>query len=165
MTSGYEVKPFFRLMSGKIERATKDSGAFDLFYAGDEPILIGDKAVLLKTGVRSEFSPGHLAIMKERSGLGLKGLEIKAGVIDADYRGEWGVVMRYPVRFSHEIDPATNKLVIQIDPEWKPFVVNPGDKIAQFVLIETAKLDMINGGGHFNFLDDVRGERGFGSSG
>lgn len=159
-------KPFFRLVSGRIERATKDSAAFDLFYSGTERIYVDDRPVLIKTGVRSEFSPGYVAIMKERSGLGLKGLEVKAGVIDADYRGEWGVVVRFPVRFTvkenrHKVSPE----FITPDPSWKPFELNPGDKVAQFLLIETAKLELINAGGTIVQLDDIRGERGFGSSG
>jgi dUTPase len=158
-------QPFFRLMSGRIERATKDSAAFDLFSAEPEPICVGDVPILIKTGVRSEFSPGYVAIMKERSGLGLKGLELKAGVIDADYRGEWGVVCRFPLRFHHLIDPSTNEFKVFPDPNWRPFVVEPGAKLAQFLLVETAKLEMVNGGGTFNFFEDVRGERGFGSSG
>lgn len=159
------MNPYFRLMSGKIERATKDSAAFDLFYNGSEPLLVGDKPVLIPTGVSSEFSPGFVAIMKERSGLGLKGLELKAGVIDADYRGMWGVVARFPVVYDVIWNEDGSFHHAKIAASWRPFIVKPGDKVAQFLLIETAKLEMINGGGHFNFLDDQRGERGFGSSG
>ncbi len=151
-------------MSGKIERATAHSAAFDLFSAATEPIFVGDAPVLIPTGVSSEFSPGWVAIMKERSGLGLKGLELKAGVIDADYRGFWGVVARYPVRWIHTMNPATNRFDVTPDPEWQPFAIHPGDKLAQFLLIEVAKLEMVNGGGEMNFGCDVRGERGFGSS-
>lgn len=159
------MNPFFRLLSGKIERATKDSAAFDLFYAGDAPILVGDAPILLKTNVRSEFSPGFVAIMKERSGLGLKGLELKAGVIDADYRGEWGVVARFPVRFKSIYSKQGEWLDAVVDRDWRPVEVKPGAKIAQFLLIETAKLELVNAGGDFKLLDVERAERGFGSSG
>ena len=158
------MQPFFRLISGRIERATQDSAAFDLFSSAEETIFVGDAPVLIPTNVRSEFSPGFVAIMKERSGLGLKGLELKAGVIDADYRGVWGVVARYPLRRLHKLNPATNKFEHWEDPDWQPFAIHPGDKIAQFLLIETAKLEMINGGGEMNFGCAVRGEKGFGSS-
>lgn len=159
-------KPYFKLLTGRIERATKDAAAFDLFYVG-ETILIGDKPVLLPTGVSSEFTPGYVAIMKERSGLGLKGVELKAGVIDADYRGMWGVVARYPVRFNFNRSPL-DKNCFEYDPTWKPFEVKNGDKIAQFLLIETAnaKLDfMANGGATITMADLIRGEKGFGSTG
>lgn len=156
----------FTLVSGKLERATKDSAAFDLFYSGDTPIYVGDAPVLIPTGVSTIFSPGLVAIMKERSGLGLKGLEVKAGVIDADYRGMWGVVARYPVRFVRK-ESATSSVWDQVeaDPTWKPFVVNPGDKIAQFLIVETAQAGLTFLGLPVKLLDDVRGERGFGSSG
>lgn len=156
------MQPFFKLLTGRIERATRHSAAFDLFYAGDKPIYVGDAPILIPTGVSSEFSPGFVAIMKERSGLGLKGLELKAGVIDADYRGMWGVVARFPVRFNPSIRAYGNDDIAIVDPDWKPFEVKPGDKIAQFLLIETAKLEMIGDG--IVCLDDVRGDRGFGSS-
>jgi dUTPase len=158
------MDPFFRLISGRIERATQDSAAFDLFYDGP-PTLVGDKAILLATGVSSIFSPGFVAIMKERSGLGLKGLEVKAGVIDADYRGMWGVVARFPVRFDVIWNDDGTFKGAMVDPTWRPFVVNPGDKIAQFLLVETAKLEILTEPGTILKIgQEVRGTRGFGSS-
>lgn len=161
--------PFFKLLTGRIERSTLDAAAFDLFYAGDQPILVEDKPILLPTGVSSEFSPGFVAIMKERSGLGLKGLELKAGVIDADYRGMWGVVARFPVRFvvNPNKDHSHPDFIIP-DPTWAPFRVNPGDKIAQFILIETANAKLnffVEGGATMKMGEVVRGEKGFGSTG
>src|SRR4051812_33587591 len=86
----------FRLITGKIEKATRHSAAFDLFYSGDQPLILTDTPVAIPTNVRTIFSPGLAAIIKEKSGLALQGIELKGGVIDADYRDEWKVIARCP---------------------------------------------------------------------
>jgi dUTPase len=151
---------FFRLLTGKIEKATKGSAAFDLFYNGTVPLIIGDKPVKIPTGVTTEFSPNLVAIIKEKSGLADRGVELKAGVIDSDYRKEWMVVARFPVqcdRFGrNQNDHFNGETCIH---------VKPGDKIAQVILVEIPEV-------HFSFhpdaqlimKDDVR-EGGFGSTG
>ncbi len=142
----------FRLLSGKIERATIDSAAFDLFYAGDVDIFIGDKPVAVPTGVRSAFSPGLMAKIWEKSGLSLKGIEVKGGVIDADYRDEWKVVLRYA--FFQEYDAQ----------KYSPFCIKPGMKIAQFTLIELPRVTFEAGEGVISTVETVR-IGGFGSTG
>lgn len=152
---------FFRLLTGRIEKATSQSAAFDLFYAGDKPIFLGDAPQIIPTGVRTAFDPRLVAIIKERSGLGSKGLEVKAGVIDADYRGEWGVVMRYPI----VAEVMSNFHVEALQSYPGPFQINPGDKIAQFLLVEIPKVDLeAEPDAIITLKDAVRGEGGFGSS-
>lgn len=136
----------FELTTGKVMRATKDSAALDVFYSGDKPLWITDRVTAISTGVTSKFTPGLVAILKEKSGLALKGIEIKAGVIDADYRDEWLVLARNPIQTESivldpsglpAIDPVTKDVIYSIQPcpNWKPFRLNPGDKIAQFLLV------------------------------
>jgi dUTPase len=152
----------FELTSGKIQKSTKDSAAFDLFYAGTKPLFIGDRPVAISTGVKTKFTPGLVAIIKEKSGLALKGIELKAGVIDADYRDEWLVVARNPIQCLLSEEPTVHS--ITPDPEWKPFRLNPGEKIAQFFLIELPKVHYYAlDGADLVFLDAVRAG-GFGST-
>lgn len=135
----------FELTGGHIEKSTKDSAAFDVFYAGNSPMWIGDFPVIVPTGVFSKFSKNLVCRIEEKSGLALKGLEVKGGVIDADYRKEWGVIVRNPVFIqSFMVDPlggpkidANGEVMISYAPvpNWKPFKLEPGEKVAQFLVL------------------------------
>jgi dUTPase len=158
----FKMKHRFGLVTGRIEKATRHSAAFDVFYAGTEPLLIGDKPIIIPTGVRTEFSHDLVAVIKEKSGLAVKGVELKAGVIDADYRDEWGVVARYPI--------PENELLSwffwnEKTPQPKHFRVNPGDKVAQFLLLELPKVDLVWGPNATVIYKDEERVGGFGSTG
>lgn len=151
MIRGITKMPYFKLIEGKIEKATRGSAAFDLFATED--ILIGDSPVPVPTGVRTEFSSGLVAIIKEKSGLSVKGVEVKAGVIDSDYRDEWKVVLRWPADGTKDL--ATS--------ERTPFFeVKKGMKIAQVLLVEVPVVNLIGEG--IVVKDDTR-KGGFGSTG
>ena len=69
----------------------------------------------MKTGLSMALPPGCYGRIAPRSGLALKKfIDIGAGVIDSDYRGELGVIL---FNFGDE-----------------DFVVNMGDRIAQLIL-------------------------------
>lgn len=101
--------------NGKITKSTLDSVGYDLYYNGAEPVTIprGEYRVL-GTGVTTEMH-GVFALMLDRSGLAVNGVSRRAGVIDADYRGEWKVILH--------------------NEGYMPFTVNPGDRIAQAVFL------------------------------
>ncbi len=153
----------FELTKGKIERGTKESGAFDLFYTG-ERILVGDKPTPLPTGVFTRFTKDLRCIIKERSGLGIKGLEVKAGVIDADFQKEWKVIVRFPVCFIYEWNEAGTAQVARVDPNWAPFEVKPGDKIAQFLICKIPEVTLIAMPTAEIVLSDAIRVGGFGST-
>lgn len=72
---------------------TRDSGAFDLYMpeAGRIPEM-NITPVRVPLGFASEVPKGYVALILPRSGAGSKhGVELQntAGVIDADYRGQW----------------------------------------------------------------------------
>lgn len=100
---------------------------------------------LVPTGLRIALPAGYEAQVRPRSGLALKhGITLlnTPGTIDADYRGEIGVIM---ANLSAE-----------------PFTIADGDRIAQLVVVrhETAEWEAVE------TLDDTeRGEGGFGHSG
>ena len=100
---------------------------------------------LVPTGLRIALPAGYEAQVRPRSGLALKhGITLlnTPGTIDADYRGEIGVIM---ANLSAE-----------------PFTIADGDRIAQLVVArhETAEWEAVE------TLDDTeRGEGGFGHSG
>ena len=88
---------------------------------------------------------GTEAQVRPRSGLAAKyGISVlnAPGTIDADYRGEVKVIL---VNLSNE-----------------PFVVNPGERVAQLVLAKYEKIEW----DEVEILDETaRGEGGFGSTG
>tara|TARA_B100000482_G_C12603935_1_gene296370 strand:+ start:632 stop:1051 length:420 start_codon:yes stop_codon:yes gene_type:complete len=73
------------------ERADAHAAGYDLF-ACEDVIIKPWSRVLINTGVRLEIPEGYYGRIASRSGLGVKGFDIGAGVIDSNYRGEIKVV-------------------------------------------------------------------------
>ena len=126
--------------------ATPLSAGVDLRANLDAPITLPPMGrCLVPTGLRIALPAGYEAQVRPRSGLALKhGITLlnTPGTIDADYRGELGVIM---ANLSAE-----------------PFTIADGDRIAQLVVArhETAEWEPVE------TLDDTeRGEGGFGHSG
>jgi dUTP pyrophosphatase len=101
--------------------------------------------VLVKTGLFLEIPQGFEAQVRPRSGLAFKnGITVlnSPGTVDADYRGEIGVIL---VNLSSVI-----------------FEINDGDRIAQLVFAEVKQAHWIE---TVELTDSDRGEGGFGSTG
>lgn len=98
--------------------ATPESAGMDLRANLDEPILLRPlQRKLVPTGLYIELPKGYEAQVRPRSGLALKqGITVlnAPGTIDADYRGEVGVLL--------------------INLSDADFVVNDGERIAQMVV-------------------------------
>jgi dUTP pyrophosphatase len=125
---------------------TELSAGMDLYANIDEPITLKPlERTLVKTGLFISLPKGYEAQMRPRSGLAFKnGITVlnTPGTIDADYRGEIGVIL---VNLSSQ-----------------DFTINDGDRIAQMVIAkhETAIWEEVE-----NLDETDRGEGGFGSSG
>lgn len=125
---------------------TELSAGMDLYANIDEPIILKSlERTLVKTGLFISLPKGYEAQIRPRSGLAFKnGISIlnTPGTIDADYRGEIGVIL---VNLSSQ-----------------DFTINDGDRIAQMVIAkhETAIWQEVE-----NLDETERGEGGFGSSG
>ena len=101
--------------------------------------------VLVKTGLFMAIPAGYEAQVRPRSGLAFKkGITVlnSPGTIDADYRGEVGVIL---VNLSDE-----------------DFVVEDGERIAQLVVAKCEQAEFIETS---ELSDTERGEGGFGSTG
>lgn len=110
---------------------------------------------LVSTGVAVQIPKGHVGLIKEKSGLASRGIEIKAGVIDEGYTGELSVIMIYPEGFIK--DESQNRIVRN-----GKIIFEAGDKIAQLVVLPVSSAKVIE----VSELDDSdRGSDGFGSSG
>ncbi len=110
-----------------------------------EIVLIPGERLLIPTGLFISLPVGYEAQIRPRSGLALKnGISLvnTPGTIDADYRGEIGIIL---INFSHV-----------------PFVIHDGDRICQMVInkFETIEWEVCNQ------LDETsRGGGGFGHTG
>ena len=126
--------------------ATKLSAGMDLRANIDEPIKLKPlERRLIPTGLHIALPEGYEAQVRPRSGLALKkGITVlnTPGTVDADYRGEVGVVL---INLSQE-----------------DFVVEDGERIAQMVIAchEQADFELVE------VLDETeRGEGGYGHTG
>ena len=125
---------------------TELSAGMDLYANTDEPITLKSlERTLVKTGLFISLPKGYEAQIRPRSGLAFKnGITVlnTPGTIDADYRGEIGVIL---VNLSSQ-----------------DFTINDGDRIAQMVIAkhEIAIWEKVE-----NLDETNRGEGGFGSSG
>ena len=126
--------------------ATPQSAGMDLRANLDEPITLAPLArTLVPTGLFMALPAGYEAQVRPRSGLAIKkGITVlnTPGTIDADYRGEVGVVL---VNLSQE-----------------DFVVNDGERIAQMVIARHEQAELVV----VSELDATeRGEGGYGHTG
>jgi len=125
---------------------TTFSAGLDLRACIEAPYTLQPlERTLIKTGLFLEIPEGFEAQVRPRSGLALKkGVTVlnAPGTIDADYRGEVGVIL--------------------INLSKQPFVIEGGDRIAQLVFAKVAQAE-------WSLSDDLsnteRGEGGFGSTG
>jgi dUTP pyrophosphatase len=126
--------------------ATEHAAGMDLLAAVSAPVTLPPGArALIPTGIAIALPPGFEAQVRARSGLALRhGICVANGVgtIDADYRGEVGVIL--------------------LNLGDAPFVVERGERIAQMVIArhETAVWDEVA-----TLPESGRGAGGFGSTG
>jgi len=75
-------------------RGTPESAGLDLYAYERIATISPGKRLLIKTGVSVAIPDGHVGLIWPRSGIAVKhGLDVLAGVIDADYRGEIRVAL------------------------------------------------------------------------
>jgi dUTP pyrophosphatase len=129
-----------------IKRATPESAGFDIRAAIPDRVCIGiNKWLSIPTGICMALPPGYVAFCCPRSGLAKnKGITVlnSPGVVDSDYRGELLTIL---------VNNTTSK-----------YWVEPGDRVAQLVIIRLVDLAFKY---VENLPDSIRGESGFGSSG
>lgn len=128
------------------EYATALSAGMDIRANIDEPVALQPlERRLIPTGLFISLPEGYECQIRPRSGLALRhGISLvnTPGTIDADYRGEIGVIL---VNLSSE-----------------PFVINDGERIAQMVVSRYSRVEWQS----VDSLDVTdRGEGGFGHTG
>ena len=125
---------------------TADSAGMDLRAHLNEPLTLAPgQSALVPTGLRLEIPPGYEGQVRPRSGLALKrSITVlnSPGTIDADYRGDVGVIL---INLS-----ATAQ------------TLEPGDRIAQIVFAAVARARLVEAD---ELADSQRDSGGFGSTG
>ncbi|RMD91363.1 MAG: dUTP diphosphatase [Calditrichaeota bacterium] len=136
---GHEDLPLPQYMSAH-------AAGMDLIAAVKEEVALqpGER-VLIPTGIAIALPPGYEAQIRPRSGLALKkGITLlnAPGTIDADYRGEIGVIL--------------------INLGQEPVTIHRGDRIAQMIIAKyaKAKIELVE-----QLPESYRGKGGFGSTG
>lgn len=125
---------------------TIQSAGMDLRANNENPIILAPmKRVLIPTGLYIQLPVGYEAQVRPRSGLALKkGITVlnAPGTVDADYRGEIGVIL--------------------FNASDEPCVINRGERIAQMVIAkhERAEFELVE-----SLDDSERGQGGFGHTG
>jgi dUTP pyrophosphatase len=128
------------------EYATPMSAGFDLRANLEGPVTLkaGDR-MLVGTGLYIALAPGYEAQVRPRSGLAIKkGITVlnAPGTVDADYRGEVGVILYNASK--------------------EDFVIEPGERIAQMVIAKYKQIVWEE----VEELDETeRGTGGYGHSG
>lgn len=123
-------------------KGSVNAAGYDLCADEDVAVPAGSKA-LVSTGLSMAIPHGYYGRVAPRSGLAVKNfIDVGAGVIDSDYRGELKVLL---FNFGKE-----------------DFPVKKGDRIAQLVIELVAPTEVVE----TEDLDSTeRGEGGFGSTG
>lgn len=125
---------------------TPSAAGMDIHAAITEPMVLSPlQRALVPTGLRIQLPQGYECQIRPRSGLALRsGISLvnTPGTVDADYRGEIGVIV--------------------INLSDTPFTINPGERIAQMVItryshVEWEPVDRID--------ETVRGDGAFGHTG
>ena len=128
------------------EYATPESAGMDVRAFLNEPIVLKPlERALIPTGLYLQLPAGHECQIRPRSGLALKhGITLvnTPGTVDADYRGEIGVIL---INLSNE-----------------SFTVNDGERICQMVITNYTHVEWEA----VERLDETeRGDGGFGHTG
>lgn len=122
------------------------SAGMDLRANLSEPITLKSlERTIVKTGLFIELPIGYEAQVRPRSGLAAKkGITVlnSPGTVDADYRGEIGVIL---VNLSNE-----------------DFIIESGERIAQLIIAKHERAEWI---AVQELSETSRGEGGFGSTG
>ena len=151
------------------KKATKGAAAFDLYVPEDTVLVCGRQVIDLKFAM--EIPQGYAATIQPRSGFSAKGIEaeeffdpfgggaaeislvridgdVKRGLVDADYRGNVGAILKINTLGGYNEDYY--------------HVLKKGTRIAQMQIVEVPQVELI---GVEELSETDRGEGGIGHTG
>lgn len=111
-------------------------------YAAEDALVVPDHVTKVPTGIAVAFDETHYGRIAPRSGLAAKhGVDVLAGVIDCDYRGE---------------------IIVLLTSHAQSHVITKGDRIAQLIMERATIMPAYEVA---ILPPTARGENGFGSTG
>lgn len=123
-------------------KGTSSSAGYDL-YSSENSEIDPLKRALIKTNISIAIPDGYYGRIAPRSGLAYKnGIDVMAGVIDSDYRGDVGVIL-----YNTGADV---------------FQIKKGDRIAQLIIEKCHTVDWLE---TEDLSETERGEGGYGHTG
>jgi dUTP pyrophosphatase len=122
-------------------RESEHAAGVDLHSIVNLTIGAGERC-LIKTGLAAAAPPDTYIRIAPRSGLAKRGIDVGAGVVDADYRGEIQALL--------------------INNSAQPFTIQIGDRIAQLILERIVRAEPTS---EASLTNTIRGDQGFGSTG
>jgi len=126
-------------------RGSSGAAGFDLSASEDVTVPARGR-VAVPTGIAVQAPPDTYARVAPRSGLAVRGIDVGAGVVDADYTGEVKVVL--------------------INATDAPFAVRAGDRVAQLIFERIVVPELVDVASVAEFSHgSERGAAGFGSTG
>lgn len=143
-------------------KRNEDMG-YDIYACFDEDYIVisPHETMLIPTGIASVCDKEYGFILKERGSTGSKGIAVRCGVLDSNFRGEWFVALTN----------TTNKPLFLINPNYKDkdfisdkhFVYDCTKAIAQAILVPvpTTTIEEIT----YEELKEIESERGNGMLG
>ena len=145
------VKIKFKKLSENAIIPTKGragDACFDL-YAAEDVVVVEWQTSLVKTNIAMEIPEGYFGKIYTRSGMALRGWETTGGILDSNYRGDVGVLIRHI--YTGWYVESRNEHHIQ-----------KGDRIAQLAIhkVEDVEFEEVE-----ELSNTIRGEQGYGSSG
>jgi len=128
----------------KIPTSNHDTDTGYDVYSVEQKVIPAKGSAVVDVGLKFAYIPkGYWVKVEGRSGLSFKhSILPHPGIIDSEYRGLAGILL---YNYSN-----------------RDYTVSKGDKIAQFVVYQLHKLEMME---TEEVEDTARGEKGFGSSG
>jgi dUTP pyrophosphatase len=125
-------------------RATEFASGYDTHACLDDgPVVVGQRPVVIPTGLAMEVPPGLDAQFRPRSGLARQGILATFGTLDADYRGEIMITL-------YSVAPDITH------------TVQDGDRIAQLVIARLVDVEFERA---LVLSETGRGAGGHGSTG
>lgn len=123
--------------------STSGAAGLDLRACLELPMELQQGAInLVPSGIAVAIPDGYVGLVRDRSGMAVKGVHTLAGVIDSDYRGEILVAV-------HNVSGGVVK-------------IEPGDRIAQMLVLPCPQVEVIDSA---DLPPSERGAGGFGSTG
>lgn len=152
-------------------QAYENDAGHDIYSIEDVELPFGIP-VKVKTGLSLQLPQGYYVSIRDRSGLGSKGIHVLGGVVDCDYTGEYCVILvnlnQVVVNDGNGVsrsgwgnDGSNNMFLLKNNEKQVLYTLPKGSKIAQLVFSRVPSVVYSDS----EFEDRTRGKNGFGSSG